>query len=661
MIFTERQITVRKGVSTIDEPIILYRGDFEVELRFTIMETKYRFKNGVNLVDSEKAANAQLALLAPDGTNVFTEIGKCENGTAIFVLTKEMIDELSEVGKYSFQIRLFDYYRESRISIPPVEFGIEVREPVASEDHTNAVDQAMVGYSIAKTSVLDEPVPETFDDYGQYNKTDWETGDRITEGKLNKIEDAIDKINQNEKTGAATLDKKVNSNYNALSVRIDNLIKLEQGSTTGDAELIDARVGVDGITYSNVGNAIREQNKKLTTAINEIKALKKVGNNKFNVNEQKNGYYYNSKGILLENEVWAISGKIETTKGDVVYIELFNNISAVHVTEWDVHGNFLRWVNVSTSDIAKNALDGGWYYPYSIVDDKCAYIILDVQTNKNATIQVEINTFTGVYEGYYWYFENSTHNQLLEIIKRIEEINSPIDYSIFTLPYIKDKKVLSNMKVNYASIDVGEKIDRIDCNYIWEKGTKSGSLALIFTNKPYTISDIISVPSLHLVITNNKVVLDVFGAFESTGINRYQRIFEYDIPEQTLDGETEHSVLFYLSKNSNNKYTGIINVTIDDVKYSGNIDTSSEPFLSIVDNGIDGMNLQSAWFEHYTTETDRSAVCMPMITYFATQKYIDSKWILTSVDMFDRQDGQLTCDAFGHNYILINSNTKYKR
>ena len=73
------------------------------------------------------------------------------------------------------------------------------------------------------------------------------------------------------------------------------------------------------------------------------------------------------------------------------------------------------------------------------------------------------------------------------------------------------------------------------------------------------------------------------------------------------------------------------------------------------------MNLQSAWFEHFTTATDRSSICMPMITYFATQKYVNNKWTLTSVDMFDRQDGQLTCDAYGHNYILINSTTKYKR
>lgn len=291
MIFTSRTIRVKQGKSSIDEPIILYRGDFEVEVRFTILETNYRFKSGVNLIDSEKAAHAQLALLAPDGMNVITEIGRCEDGTAIFTLNKDMLDELSEVGLYSFQIRLFDYYRESRITIPPIEFGIEVREPIASEDHINTIDQAMVGYSIAKTSVLDEPVPDTFDVDGRYNKTDWVTGDRISEGKLNKIEDALDQINQNELSHKEALNKQMVSNFNVLQAQIDNL------------QSIDGTVYINPIDFGVIGDGVTDNTQA-------IKSMCEFINNKgygyivfpkgtYRVSiEDRSDYWYNNRATV---------------------------------------------------------------------------------------------------------------------------------------------------------------------------------------------------------------------------------------------------------------------------------------------------------------------------------------------------------------------------
>ena len=143
MIFTDRTVTVKGGVSSINEPIILYRGDKEVEIRFTLKEEApfmFNKETGSNIIEVSEAAYGQLVIKTPnDLPAIFSEVTPTSEGKIVFKITGEMIDEITEVGNYSFQIRLFNESMNSRVTLPEVNGGIEIREPIASEDTASTV------------------------------------------------------------------------------------------------------------------------------------------------------------------------------------------------------------------------------------------------------------------------------------------------------------------------------------------------------------------------------------------------------------------------------------------------------------------------------------------------------------------------------------------
>ena len=211
MIHTIRSVAVGDQESKIDSPIILYRGDREVEVEFTINGSKFTFTNGGNVIKSTNATHGQLVINTPTGENMFSEVTECHDGKVVFVITKEMIDELIEVGFYSFQIRLFDESQVSRVTIPPVLKGIDIRNPIAAEDETNVVDIGLVDYAVVVKDEFEDL--STFLPNGNYNKTEWESKDVISGAKLNKIEDALYNINSNmEATDLALLNRVENIN-----------------------------------------------------------------------------------------------------------------------------------------------------------------------------------------------------------------------------------------------------------------------------------------------------------------------------------------------------------------------------------------------------------------------------------------------------------------
>ena len=81
-----------------------------------------------------------------------------------------------------------------------------------------------------------------------------------------EVNDDIDDFKQDVNGNIQTQ----NENIAVLVARMDTFASLPDGSTAGDAELLDIRVGANGVTYPSAGDAVREQIENVGDAISVI-------------------------------------------------------------------------------------------------------------------------------------------------------------------------------------------------------------------------------------------------------------------------------------------------------------------------------------------------------------------------------------------------------
>jgi hypothetical protein len=181
MIYIERKISINNNAATIEEPIILYKGDKNVEVNFIIENSPYKHRAGI------ETTYGQLVIKRPSSAPIFSDVAKVSNGKVLFIVSGDMIDELEELGSYDFQIRLINADMTSRATLPPVTGGIVIKEPICEEATVNT---ANVNNTENASVISGEPV-DLFDEEGHYIKTVWKSGDIITDVRLNRVEDAI--------------------------------------------------------------------------------------------------------------------------------------------------------------------------------------------------------------------------------------------------------------------------------------------------------------------------------------------------------------------------------------------------------------------------------------------------------------------------------------
>ena len=131
-------ITIDGNKASVDEPLYMYQGDRNIDIYFTIIDSKFRFSetNSNILVDST-AKYSTIKVLKPNGEKIKTDKKAIDDNKIVFTINQEFADEATEIGKYKLQIQLWsiDANNQGRVTIPSIEF--EVLEPIFEDDDRN--------------------------------------------------------------------------------------------------------------------------------------------------------------------------------------------------------------------------------------------------------------------------------------------------------------------------------------------------------------------------------------------------------------------------------------------------------------------------------------------------------------------------------------------
>ena len=356
--------------------------------------------------------------------------------------------------------------------------------------------------------------------------------------KVPEIEQDIVEINEQLDSKAKQTDLKI------LENRMNSFTSLNEGSTTGDAELMDGRNGADGKTYSNIGEAIRKQMIKKQDAILE----------------------YDTIPITLENGLYNnVTTVVNTAKEEWKYttIAIEEGIN-YKISSMGVNGEYSSIVGIDSIGGRYIILSGNNTYIKDYLlksSDIEKYVSLVINTSDNNISPIIVKK-----------------SKQIDIIKYIDDKVSPLEHK---------KTMLCNANGNACKIRFKYN-DTKDCIMLFTD----------YVNNCFKISHIYLIDNVSDEIVwdfSDRTSDTLYTFINSEWISPYKNLNAINNPITTVADQWTGGSHSIGSVNTNNIKS--VKVYCDDVEVIQNVDTKCNTIKIVCTTEVSASNTTATTFE----------------------------------------------------------------
>lgn len=353
----------------------------------------------------------------------------------------------------------------------------------------------------------------------------------------------------------------VNLKYTSVQNQIDELVKLPSGSTSGDAELTNIRVGYNGQLYETAGNAVRGQITQLHSEIDTYLLEKITSKNIYNKNGDVEGQRLASDGTLEAQNLYITSyfiGVKDAFNVTFTMNKFGDTVSSVDYCLYDAEYKAIGTTQTGSSQSSNNIIT----IPInpSAVYMRFSFVRLELEDN---LIMVNVGTEALPYEEY----------------------SSEVDY------VVKPSQEVVNARGGYKNL--GDRLNAINSDSLFVTPEMFGAIGdgvtddsdainnaisesnggnLIFPQKTYLISKTINIP----YSDEKRININLNGATIKYTGNTYAINVGYDATSEMIE----------YGSGSNAKRFSLYNGTIKSVNNVGTCMLIAENFKNTLIYGL---------------------------------------------------------------------------